>query len=585
MFKSVHILYQKKQRTKKPLSIFPFLFLLLMLLSGSAKSTGFSEMKQKRLFVRNSGKHTEYTIFLKKLTRKQQSNAARHLTKGNQLLPANLHNWQIPCSIIETESLNYEAYTKNSILTFHRISRYLIYCNTHMRREKRSNPVEAVEYYIDNPIYFVEDILHGDPTPQQREVLLALPNSPAIAVKSGHGIGKTAIAAWTILWFLTLYPNAIIPCTAPTGHQLDDVLWPEILRWKQKSEIKDIINWAKTRLSLKGKEFENTWFAVPRSVNKSENLQGLHSDNVMFVIDEASGIPSDVMEVVEGALTNQGARLLMIGNPTQLSGTFFNAFHKDRALYNVFTFSAEDSPLVSLDYCERMAKKFGGRDTDIYKVRVLGLFPSGQPDVLIPLTLVEMAMMRELLDTGKIELGVDVARFGDNESVICVRRGYKVDPLHCFYHLRNTELSGRVLQLVKEFRKEGYTKKIKIKVDETGNGSGVVDILYDYESGLNIEIVPIRFGDNAINDEYFNYASEMWGDLKALLPKISLPNDDILAAQLSTRKYSIENGKIRIEPKTKRIDGKYKKTSFPSPDRADALVLSFAAGTGGLQIF
>ena len=440
-------------------------------------------------------------------------------------------------------------------------------------RPTKSDPlIQAIEFYYDHPIEFVEDIIGVSPTTEQRRVLETLPTAHHIAVKSGHGIGKTALEAWVILWFMATRPDAKIPCTAPTAHQLDDILWPEVRLWLDRSTISKAFEWTMTRLAMRGSE--KTWFAVPRSSNTPENMQGFHGSEIMFVIDEASGVDQEIMEVIEGALTNDGAKLMMLGNPTKTSGTFFDAFHKDRDLYQTFTFNAEESELVSQEYCDRIAKKYG-RESDVYRVRVLGQFPKGEPDAFISLTEVEGAIGRELVPDGKWFIGVDPARYGDDESVIYYRRGYQVfDPL-TFHGINTSRLTGEIARLVKTIIPELDEKEfVSIRVDDTGVGGGVTDQLQEI-TDLPIVIDPVNFG-GAGDEDYADYTGVMWGAIKEILPELSLPDDDVLVSQLTTRKYRVQpDGKIKLERKDD-----MRKRGLPSPDRADALALSFAPTMG-----
>lgn len=426
--------------------------------------------------------------------------------------------------------------------------------------------VEAARYYLDSPTAFARDILHAEPTEQQIEVLEAVKGNTAIAARSGHGIGKTALEAWVILWFLTLHPFAKVPCTAPTGHQLDDILWPEINYWLQRSELKNQLVWTKTRLAVRG--HEESWFAVPRSANRVENLQGFHAKHCLFVVDEVSGVEQDIMDVVEGALTNEGARLLMCGNPTKLSGTFYNAFHKDRRLYRTFAFSSIDSPLVSGEYVQRIADKYGV-ESDVYRVRVLGEFPKGTPDTFIRLDAVEGAVIREVRPEGPYQIGVDPARYGDDSSVICYRRGYHVFPFESFHGINTTRLAGEVAHLVREIREtDDEAGTIIVNVDDTGVGGGVTDQLEEYERELDIEVMPQSFG-GAGDEDYDDQAAAMWGYIKELLPELDLPDNQELVSELTTRKYTVKpNGKIKLERKED-----MKKRGLTSPDHGDALAL------------
>lgn len=437
-------------------------------------------------------------------------------------------------------------------------------------RQRNNAAALELSRYIDDPVAFVRELIGAEPDPAQEEVLRAVASSSAVAVKSGHGIGKTAVEAWVTLWFMFTRPHARVPVTAPTMHQLDDILWPEVAKWLGRSHIAGLMDWHKTRCSMKG--FEETWFAVPRTASQPDNLQGFHADHVLFVVDEASGMKQEIMEVVEGALTNDGARLLMCGNPTQLSGTFHAAFHRDRNLYRTFTFSSEASPRVSKVYVDRMAKKYG-RDSDVFRVRVLGEFPLSGSDDFISLSLVEAAVDRGLKydPTQEWRIGVDPARFGDDESVVALACRPHVEPLRAFSGLNGPRLAGEVAAAVRDIRRFGYSGKIPVRVDETGVGSSCFDQLELMEKDLGIDLVGVAFGGPG-NDDYWNTTAALWGAVKRDLPLMDLPDDDDLVAQLSTRKYKIEkDGRIRLESKDD-----MKMRNVESPDRADALTLAWS---------
>lgn len=424
---------------------------------------------------------------------------------------------------------------------------------------------KEVMYYLDHPVEFVKQWIGATPTEQQARVLSELPRSTQVAVKSGHGIGKTALEAWTILWFLTLHPFARVPCTAPTHHQLEDILWPELRYWLDKSLIKELFTWQKSRLEFSGKE--DTWFAIARSAKVPENLQGFHGQHILFVIDEASGVPQSIMEVVEGALTNEGARLFMAGNPTKLSGTFFDAFHRMRTSYKTFTFSCLESSIVGKGYAERIASRYGV-ESDVYRVRVLGEFPLGEVDTFIRLDQVEAAVVREADPSGSVAIGVDVARYGDDESVIIWREGLVVHKPEGHYNCDGPTLAGYVMKVVRGIRAAGHRGTIEVRIDETGLGASPYDFLAREAAEHDLHVIPINFGW-AGDTEYADVVAKMWGRVKELLATLQLPEDDDLTAQLVVRKYKIQpNGKVKLEAKED-----MKKRGIMSPDRADALAL------------
>lgn len=426
---------------------------------------------------------------------------------------------------------------------------------------------ERLLHYMRDPVAFVRDVIEVEPTEQQHEVLASLTDNLPIAVRSGHGVGKTAVAAWTILWFLVLHPYARVPCTAPTDHQLKDILWPELKYWIERSRpLQQMVSWSKEKVSVIG--WEDTWFAVARTASKPENLQGFHGRHILFVVDEASGVEQEIMEVVEGALTNEGAMLVMLGNPTRISGTFYQAFHRDRELYHAFHFDSQASPLVSDTYVQRVERKYG-RDSDVFRVRVAGEFPRGEANTFIRLDMVEAAVSRRVRVAGNWSIGVDPARFGDDESVIATRRGNHVFPLEGYHNADGWQLGAHVIARVKRIRAEGYEKWIDVRVDETGIGASCIDYLRRMQRRYRIRVIPINFGWPG-TAEYYNCATTLWGILRERLPQMHLPEDPELVSQLTTRTYAIHERDTRIVIQPKRD---MKKQGLPSPDRGDAVAL------------
>ena len=211
---------------------------------------------------------------------------------------------------------------------------------------------DAVLFYADHPVEFVEDVIGAKPDTEQAKILRSLAANPMTAVRSGHGIGKSAVQAWAIIWFICTRPYPKIPCTAPTQHQLYDILWAEVSKWlRSNPALQREIIWTQERVYMAGAKEE--WFAVARTSNTPDALQGFHSESLLFIIDEASGVDDKVFEPVLGALSTEGARLLMCGNPTQLQGFFYDAFHKNRAEYHTIHVDDRNSPRVSQEYIQR----------------------------------------------------------------------------------------------------------------------------------------------------------------------------------------------------------------------------------------
>lgn len=306
------------------------------------------------------------------------------------------------------------------------------------------------------------------------------------------------------------------------------------------------------------------------------------------------GVKDNVFEPVLGSLTTPDAKLIMCGNPTQLSGFFFDSHNKNRTLYKTFKVSGENSKRVSKDYIQMIIDMYG-LESDVYRVRVAGEFPKAMPDSFIQLDWVENCSKKALskITPFRIDIGVDVARYGDDESIICSTfdKKYQQKPKTIF-HNDTMQVTGNVVQVVEKHLKDYPGTSIHIKVDCDGLGVGVYDRLKEIkkEKGWkNVFLYECHFGGaggkNTDNEpvEFSNATGLMWGLLREKLKsgEIELYYDDKQISQISNRKYRINSdGKIELERKEE-----MKKRGLTSPDMADALVLSlYEPKQGGLSI-
>lgn len=448
--------------------------------------------------------------------------------------------------------------------------------------------------YESDYVAFVRDMFGVQPTWQQEKVLRAVTGEKHIAVRSGHGIGKSAMLSWIILAWMFLHPLCKIPVTAPTMHQLQDILWSEVAKWLSRSKLlSSLFEITEKKLRPKNKKFHRTWFATPVSVRKPENMQGFHADSLLFVVDEASGVPDEIFEVIEGALTKQGAKLVMAGNPTRRQGYFAKAFlhPPTRRTFETFHFSSADSPLVSREWMEKMKAKYGV-DSNVYRVRVLGLFPKETADAVIPFEWLEtvrvrssnMEAVRKNMQGKKI-LGIDVARYGDDETVFALRHGNVLTNLFRYSNLDVVEIAQEAKRIASIYGVD------VIRVETIGLGSGVYDALnhsmHTIETNKAIQLEAYDPRANPADSKFANLSSEAWWQLRELVkpaadsstvllfgPKISEETIEELVEQLSTRGYMLTpDGKIKIE--TKEVQ---KKKLGRSPDLADAVVIAFYTG-------
>lgn len=448
--------------------------------------------------------------------------------------------------------------------------------------------IEAIRYYANHPVEFAIDNIGVTPDPIQAEVMRSVATSQLTSVRSGHGIGKSAVESWLIIWFLCTRPFPKVPCTAPTKHQLYDILWAEVAKWiKNKPGLARELVWTAEKLYMRG--HPENWFAVPRTATKPEALQGFHADHVLYIIDEASGVSDEVFEPVLGALSTPGARLLMCGNPTQLSGFFYDSHHKNRAMYATYHVDGRESPRVSAEFVRMIIDMFG-EDSDVFRVRVSGDFPKAMPDSFIPMEWAEHNSVKTAASTTPkiIDIGVDVARFGDDESVLCpVFDKRRQQRMEVYHHNDTMELAGRVIQMVQRLGAKYSSATINVKVDCDGLGVGVYDRLKEQRPPCHLYECHFggRGGRLKAEDpvEMANSTGLMWGRIREMLREndLELLYDDKLISQLSNRKYRINsNGKIELERKED-----MKKRGVSSPDRADALGLAlFDAGRGGFFV-
>lgn len=424
--------------------------------------------------------------------------------------------------------------------------------------------------YRHDPASFVIDVLHASPDAWQVEVLGAVGAGKHVAVRSGHGVGKTTLLAWLVIWWLCTRSSVTkVPCTATTEDQLKNQLWPEISSWIDKADLAGELLWTKTHVA--SRRSPETVFAVMKTATRVESLAGFHADNLLFVVDEASGLAEELWPPVKGALSTDGALLCMVGNPTRGDGYFARRFTEDDPAWHCSTVNAEDVDRVTPESIQAWADEFG-RDSDVYRVRVLGLPPIGEADGFISGTLVREAMTREMpAAEGRLEIGVDVARYGDDKSAIVIRRGLTVVHMSARHGLSNPAVAGWALSEVEARIEPG--ERAVVRVDDSGVGGGVTDLLRQ-RTDLPLDVVACNFGGEG-DKWYSNATGRWWANVRRLLQDgMALPANEDLARQLTDRLYVVNaKGKIVLEQKEH-----MKARGVRSPDLADAFVLAFDGG-------
>jgi phage terminase large subunit len=449
---------------------------------------------------------------------------------------------------------------------------------------RRRSAKKALLRIRRDPVKFCETVLGDHMWSKQREILESVRDNKRTAVRSCHGVGKTATAARAFLWWMAAFaPHAMVVTTAPTWRQVRDLLWREIAKAYGQSGGFFDGKLTETRL-----DFAPDWFAVGLSTRQPENFQGYHSENLLFIGDEASGIMPPIFEAAEGFLTAGNARVLLIGNPTQVTGQFYDAFHRERALWNTIHISAADSPaftgeevpdrlarvLISRDWVEEKEVKWGA-ESPLYHVRVLGNFPKQGDRNVVSLVHIENAQNRDLEAEWPHFISCDVARFGNDETVIAGRQGKKVEILRVIHGADTVAVAAAVLEEADKYCSDIHGKP-KIVVDDVGVGGGVTDQLRASNRGYSV----VGYNAGAAPAEknqgeggYPNARSELWFEFaEDWLPDLDLPVDDQLAQDLLAPEYSYDSKMRRVvEPKDET-----KKRLGRSPDRADAVLMLFS---------
>lgn len=451
------------------------------------------------------------------------------------------------------------------------------------KRKKRVKAAEAVRTYRKDLSLVARQVVGLKLTKRQRQILRIM-SSPGtrLAVASGHGPGKTYAAAALVLAFTSCYPGCRVLTTAPTFTQVRDLLWSEVRKLHRRSVMPlggkvDLVRWT----------LDDDWFAVGISTKEPERFQGRHAKHVLVVFDEAPGVPEPIWMGAEALMTGEDCRWLAIGNPVSPGDKFAECW-KDAA-WRTLTVSSYEAPNVTgemhvpggvtAQWIERMEQKFS-KDSPVFKCRVLGEFPDGDSEQIIaPLSWVEKSrrIERDRPDSNEYpKLGVDVARFGKDETVFCIRQGGDIWLYKTLAVSSVTEVIGHTIKLCREWKIRGS----EVYVDDTGVGGGVVDGLHEaYSPTVNA----VNFGSAPTDSEHFaNKKAEMYWSIRKALdpespmgydgPRLKIPEgEDLLAEDLSQRYTLNSKGRIIMEPKeefTKRVGR--------SPDRGDALALTFA---------
>ena len=468
---------------------------------------------------------------------------------------------------------------------------------------------EDLGRYYANPLGFVryafrwnEDELKGFPGPVewQAQYLRALgeevkargfnrvdPVSPVLmATASGHGIGKSALTAWIILWVLSTRPHSKGVVTANTASQLETKTWAELAKWMRRainSHWWDIRT-GRGAMRLAHKDYPDSWRVdgITCREENSESFAGLHaaSASPFYIFDEASAIPTSIWEVAEGGLTDGEPFWLVFGNPTRNTGRFRECWGRLRHRWITRQIDSRTVSLTNKTLLNEWVHDYG-EDSDFVRVRVRGVWPRASDMQFIPSDVVTEAMRREVveLQNDPLVLGVDVARGGGDRNVLYWRAGRngrasnnvpKPIVIPGEETRDSMRLVARIISAIED------TTPDVVFVDGTGVGGPIVDRIRQ----LRFPVVEVQFGAKAPDESSANMRAYMWGQMREwLMNGGAIPDDSSLEADLCSPEYS-HNSRDQLLLESKE---RMKARGLASPDLADALALTFAnpVGTGG----
>ena len=435
--------------------------------------------------------------------------------------------------------------------------------------------LESLADVADDPVLFGELFLGATFTPDQKKVMRAVQEHDRVAVHSGHAVGKTYLAAALVIWFLHSRRPAKVITTAPTWTQVDEVLWSEIRMAHERARV-DLGSEMPPRAPEMRVDAEH--WAIGISTDRPGRMQGYHSPNQMIIIDEAAGVEQKIWDGVEFIASGGKVKILCIGNPEAPDGPFFEACCGGSGLWHSINLSCLDHPNISgegelipgavtPDWVEGRELEWG-KGSPLYQARVQGLFPEEGTDTLISLKWVNEAVGRSLeKEWTPAVIACDVARFGEDETVLVVLRNRTLERLESWKGRDLMETVGRIKRLKSEL---DLGPEALVVIDDCGLGGGVTDRLRE----LGENVLPFNGGTKPRDEkDSLNKRTESWWALREAfrLGEISISDDSMLKSQLTSIKYKPRSdGRVELEKKDDML-----RRGVKSPDRGDALVMAW----------
>lgn len=448
---------------------------------------------------------------------------------------------------------------------------------------------EWVDRYANDWVLFIREVHGVDPDPEQAEVLREVQNGERrISIRSGHGFGKTTTLAWAIECALLFRFPLRAVATAPTESQIFGALFNEVKVWLKRlpAQIQPLFDIRADKIMLAAAPEDSYFEARTARPEKPEALAGVHCEEgyVLLIGDEASGIHELIFEAASGSMSGTRATTILAGNPVRTSGLFYDTHHKLKSNWKTHHWDCTKSKRVSKDFISDMAQRYG-EHSNAYRVRVLGEFPRGDADTIIPMELVEGAMLRDIRvhQTTQVVWGVDVAYQGTDRTVLVKRKGKVV--LERPLVVRDYDEMQVVGWLKREYDATVlHDRPVDICVDAIGFGAGVAPRLRELglpATGINVSETP------ALEGQYPNLRTELWFDGRkwfagrdVMLPQRLAGRDEVMEdfiEELVSQTYEPPTSSGKVAATSKKL---MKKKIGRSPDAADAFLLTFASPAG-----
>jgi len=423
--------------------------------------------------------------------------------------------------------------------------------------------------------------VNGNPNGAHSDQLRELSRKFGMSIMSGVGTGKGALASLLVMWFLSVFPFPKCVAVSPSARQLRDNLWSELAKWHQKSKLRDWFQWQSDKFFLKEHEGQQ-WFISARTANprnsadeQAETLAGIHEDFVLIVGDEATGVPDPVFRPLEATLTRKCNLCLLTFNPTRGKGFAYDTQFKERGQWVTFRWNSEESELVTRESIERLERKYG-RESNAFRIRVLGLPPLSGDNEVIPWDWIEEAVDRDLepLTDDKLIYSLDVGAGGD-DSVLLKRHGPKVIGIEAKGYNESTKVVDWAVREVLAGEPAVFFG------DPIGWGWGDIGEIERKIRHLDIEVVPVNVSEKSYDeDRFYRLRDELWWKMREQFERghVSIPDDPILKGDLNAPRYDDSTGVIKVESKQD-----LKKRGVDSPNRADALMMTMRYETAEIR--